>query len=149
MTVDQVDTTLDPLPELPVQQKPKPATAPPDDDFATALQMTSPAYTISPDEATNGNGNGSSDTSVNWSSSFHGLSTTAFDPTIAAVLMAPVDPDDIEIKPDGIAYYPEIKYRRILNQAFGPGAWGLAPRGELVVGEKVVTREYALVVHGR
>ena len=46
-------------------------------------------------------------------------------------------------------YLPEIKYRRILNEAFGPGGWGLAPRGELVVGEKVVTREYALIVHGR
>lgn len=63
--------------------------------------------------------------------------------------MAPLDPEDIEIKPDGIAYLPEIKYRRILNQAFGPGGWGLAPRGELSVGDKVVTREYALVVGGR
>jgi hypothetical protein len=63
--------------------------------------------------------------------------------------MAPLDTEDVEIKPDGIAYLPEIKYRRILNTAFGPGGWGLAPRGELVVGEKVVTREYALVVHGR
>jgi len=63
--------------------------------------------------------------------------------------MQPLDPLDIEIKPDGIIYLPEIKYRRILNKAFGPGGWGLAPRGELVVGERVVTREYALVVHGR
>jgi hypothetical protein len=63
--------------------------------------------------------------------------------------MQALDPLDIEVKPDGIIYLPEIKYRRILNKAFGPGGWGLAPRGELVVGEKVVTREYALVVHGR
>jgi len=86
---------------------------------------------------------------IDWSSSFHGLGTMPFDPEIAKVLMAPIDPMDIEIKPDGIIYLPEIKYRRILNNAFGPGGWGLAPRGELVVGEKVVTREYALVVHGR
>ncbi|KAK3292444.1 mitochondrial genome maintenance MGM101-domain-containing protein [Chaetomium fimeti] len=90
------------------------------------------------------NGNG-----IDWSSSFHGLSTTPFSAETASVLMQRLDPYDIEVKPDGIIYLPEIKYRRILNRAFGPGGWGLAPRGELVVGEKVVTREYALVVHGR
>ena len=63
--------------------------------------------------------------------------------------MAPIDLNDIEVKPDGIVYLPEIKYRRILNRAFGPGAWGLAPRGETIVTAKAVTREYALVVHGR
>jgi hypothetical protein len=44
---------------------------------------------------------------------------------------------------------PEIKYRRVLNKAFGPGAWGLAPRSETNVGPKVVSREYALVCQGR
>ncbi|CAK7227104.1 hypothetical protein SBRCBS47491_006456 [Sporothrix bragantina] len=86
---------------------------------------------------------------VDWSSSFHGLSTTRFPAEVAEVLMTPIDPQDIEIKPDGILYLPEIKYRRILNTAFGPGGWGLAPRGELAVGEKVVSREFALVVQGR
>lgn len=86
---------------------------------------------------------------IDWSSSFHGLSTTPFSPEVAAVLMAPIPFDDVEIKPDGIIYLPEIKYRRILNQAFGPGGWGMAPRGDLGVGDKVVTREYALLVHGR
>jgi hypothetical protein len=46
-------------------------------------------------------------------------------------------------------YLPEIKYRRILNRAFGPGGWGLAPRSETNVGPKVVSREYALVCLGR
>jgi len=46
-------------------------------------------------------------------------------------------------------YLPEIKYRRILNKAFGPGGWGLAPRSETNVGPKVVSREYALVCLGR
>jgi hypothetical protein len=46
-------------------------------------------------------------------------------------------------------YLPEIKYRRILNRAFGPGGWGLAPRGETIVTGKSITREYALVAHGR
>jgi len=64
-------------------------------------------------------------------------------------LTADLDFDDIEIKPDGIVYLPEIKYRRILNKAFGPGGWGLAPRGETIVTGKVVTREYGLVCGGR
>lgn len=86
---------------------------------------------------------------VDWARSFHGLSTEAFSKEAAQALLAPIEPDDIEVKPDGIVYLPEIKYRRILNKAFGPGAWGLAPRGETIVTAKAVTREYALVALGR
>jgi len=32
----------------------------------------------------------------------------------------------------GLIYMPEIKYRRILNQAFGPGGWALMPLGEVM-----------------
>ncbi|KAI1100343.1 Mgm101p-domain-containing protein [Jackrogersella minutella] len=86
---------------------------------------------------------------IDWTQSYHGLGTSSFGPEVAAVLQAPLDPEDIEVKPDGIIYLPEIKYRRILNAAFGPGGWGLAPRGQLTVHERLVTREYALIVHGR
>ena len=86
---------------------------------------------------------------VDWTRSFQGLSVQPFSKEAADILLAPLDPEDIEIKPDGIIYLPEIKYRRILNKAFGPGGWGLAPRGETIVTEKSVTREYALVAHGR
>lgn len=86
---------------------------------------------------------------VDWANSFHGLSTEAFSKEAAQALLAPISPEDIEVKPDGIVYLPEIKYRRILNKAFGPGAWGLAPRGETIVTAKAVTREYALVALGR
>ena len=86
---------------------------------------------------------------VDWSRSFHGLSNEAFSPEAAKALLAPIPLEDIEVKPDGILYLPEIKYRRILNQAFGPGGWGLAPRGETIVTAKAVTREYALVALGR
>ncbi len=89
------------------------------------------------------------DRQVDWTRSFHGLSSEAFSPDAAKALLAPIDPDEIEVKPDGIIYLPEIKYRRILNQAFGPGGWGLAPRGETIVTAKAVTREYALVALGR
>lgn len=86
---------------------------------------------------------------VDWARSFHGLSAQPFDEKAAEVLTQPIPADDIEVKPDGIVYLPEIKYRRILNKAFGPGGWGLAPRGETIVTDKSVTREYALVAHGR
>ncbi|KAL8731150.1 MAG: hypothetical protein Q9181_004397 [Wetmoreana brouardii] len=86
---------------------------------------------------------------VDWARSFHGLSTEAFSKEAAEALLAPIQLDDIEVKPDGIVYLPEIKYRRILNKAFGPGGWGLAPRGETIVTAKAVTREYALVALGR
>jgi hypothetical protein len=46
-------------------------------------------------------------------------------------------------------YLPEIKYRRILNKAFGPGGWGLAPRGEHTISTKNISREYALICNGR
>jgi hypothetical protein len=86
---------------------------------------------------------------IDWTSSFHGLSVAPFAKEAAEILLAPLDPMDVEIKPDGILYLPEIKYRRILNKAFGPGGWGLAPRGETIVTDKSVTREYALLAHGR
>lgn len=136
MTVDDVDPTLSPLPSVSSSKSTNSSPSTSKGNFAESLQT--PGYTSD-----------GTDPSIDWSSSFHGLSTTAFEPHVASILMAPLDPEDIEIKPDGIAYLPEIKYRRILNQAFGPGGWGLAPRGELSVGDKVVTREYALVVGGR
>lgn len=86
---------------------------------------------------------------IDWTRSYHGLSSEPFSKEAAAVLLQETPYDDVEIKPDGIVYLPEIKYRRILNKAFGPGGWGLVPRGESLVTPKMVTREYALVAHGR
>lgn len=86
---------------------------------------------------------------VDWTRSYHGLSSSPFTAEQAAILQQPIAFDDIEVKPDGIIYLPEIKYRRILNRAFGPGGWGLAPRGETIVTAKLVTREYGLVCGGR
>ena len=89
------------------------------------------------------------DRQVDWSRSFHGLSSTAFPAEAAKILSEPIEAEDIEVKPDGLLYLPEIKYRRILNKAFGPGAWGLAPRGPTIVTAKSVTREYGMVVQSR
>ncbi|KAL4965698.1 putative mitochondrial genome maintenance protein Mgm101 [Aspergillus stella-maris] len=86
---------------------------------------------------------------IDWTRSFHGLSAEPFPKEVADILLAETNPDEVEIKPDGILYLPEIKYRRILNRAFGPGGWGLVPRSESIVTPKTVTREYALVCNGR
>lgn len=56
-----------------------------------------------------------------------GIASGPFTDEVVKILMAPVATDDIEIRPDGLIYLPEIKYRRILNRAFGPGAWSLLP----------------------
>jgi hypothetical protein len=37
---------------------------------------------------------------------------------------------DLVLFTAGLVYLPEIKYRRILIAAFGPGGWALMPRGE-------------------
>jgi hypothetical protein len=105
------------------------------------------------------------DGTTDWSRSYAGLSVQPFSKEVAEILQAPIEPLNIEIKPgvllfsiifvlhlrfqDGLLYLPEIKYRRILNKAFGPGGWGLAPRSETNVGPKIVSREYALVCFGR
>jgi hypothetical protein len=98
---------------------------------------------LSPDTTTN------TQEKVDWSRSFHGISDKPFPKEAADVLLAATIDDDVEIKPDGIVYLPEIKYRRILNRAFGPGGWGLVPRSESIVTPKTVTREYALICNGR
>jgi hypothetical protein len=98
---------------------------------------------------TNGDSAGVNGDRVDWTRSFHGISAEPFPKEVADILLEAADPADVEIKPDGIIYLPEIKYRRILNRAFGPGGWGLVPRGESIVTPKTVTREYALVCHGR
>ncbi len=81
--------------------------------------------------------------------SFDGISTRAFPRKVTDRLVAPVDPNIVEIKPDGTVYLPEIMYRRILNSAFGPGGWALMPRGPATHGDKFLTREWALFCHGR
>lgn len=92
-------------------------------------------------------------TGTNWSESFSGLGGGAFSKESQQMLTAPLESDDIEITPDGLLYLPEIKYRRVLNKAFGVGAWGLAPRSETLIQRQgnagLLTREYGMVVMGR
>ncbi|KAI3629208.1 hypothetical protein CBS9595_000280 [Malassezia furfur] len=86
---------------------------------------------------------------IDWTQGYEGIGRRPFTSETARILCQPLDKDDIEIKPDGLLYLPEIKYRRILNRAFGPGGWGMVPRSELEVGQGIVSREWALVCLGR
>ncbi|KAI0145508.1 mitochondrial genome maintenance MGM101-domain-containing protein [Xylariaceae sp. FL1272] len=127
--------------------KPAPASPPPRTRLPAVSGQPLPDVSPAADIST---GNPTGDP-IDWTQSFHGIGTSQFSPEAANILLAPIDPMDVEVKPDGILYLPEIKYRRILNRAFGPGGWGLAPRGDLIVEAKTkkVARDYALVVHGR
>lgn len=89
------------------------------------------------------------DKGIDWSTSWHGIGGKPFDAPVQKHLSTPLETQDIEVKPDGLIYLPEIKYRRILNKAFGAGGWGLVPRSETIVTPKLVTREYGLVCHGQ
>jgi hypothetical protein len=86
---------------------------------------------------------------INWETSWFGLGVKPVTVEQNEVLSRPIDVEDVEVKPDGIVYLPEVKYRRRLNEAFGPMGWGMVHRGEVVVGQNIVTREYALIVNGR
>lgn len=86
---------------------------------------------------------------VDWEKSWFGIGSRPVTAEQNKVLARPINPDDVEVKPDGIVYLPEVKYRRRLNEAFGPMGWGMVNRGEVVVGTNIVTREYALIVNGR
>ncbi|CEP22086.1 unnamed protein product [Cyberlindnera jadinii] len=86
---------------------------------------------------------------IPWSTSYYGLGSAPFSKETQELLSEKVDVTDIEIKPDGLIYLPEIKYRRILNRAFGAGGWGLVPRSETFVTDTLLTREYGLICMGR
>lgn len=86
---------------------------------------------------------------IDWSKSWYGLGIKPFDKEIQETLLEKLSSNDIEIKPDGLLYLPEIKYRRILNKAFGAGGWGLVPRSDTIVTSSLVTREYGLICNGQ
>ena len=58
---------------------------------------------------------------IDWMHSYYGLAQEPFSSEIQAILAENIKAEDVEIKPDGLLYLPEIKYRRILNRAFGAG----------------------------
>lgn len=78
-----------------------------------------------------------------------GASEESFSKETIAVLQMELAPEDIEVKPDGVLYMPECRYRKVLLKAFGPGGWCLIPRSAHSFQNKVLSREYALYCGGR
>ena len=73
----------------------------------------------------------------------------SFTERVVQVLTQPIEETDVEIKPDGIIYLPEVRYRKILLRAFGPGGWCLVPKGPHTLTGPTLSREYALYCEGR
>ncbi len=84
---------------------------------------------------------------------FDGMAVAPFAAAEIAVLREPIDPNDVEIKPDGIVYMPGVFYRSRLSRAFGPGAWAIVPRGPArrmpKSGGELVVFHGALFIKGR
>ncbi|TKA56392.1 hypothetical protein B0A53_01962 [Rhodotorula sp. CCFEE 5036] len=92
---------------------------------------------------------GASSGGIDWTTAWNGLGTAVISREQAQMLMRPLMAEEIQIKPDGLLYLPEILYRRILNTTLGPGQWGLVPRGPETIQKGILTREWGLVVGGR
>jgi len=84
-----------------------------------------------------------------YATGFEGAAAAPFDEKAAAVLGAPVNEDEVEIREDGIVYLPGVAYRRILTRAFGVGAWALLPRGPARTMGDLVVYHGALYILGR
>lgn len=67
------------------------------------------------------------------------------------ILCAPVDPDDVEVKPTSFfqAYLSHSKYRERLNKAFGAGGWGMKPVGEPEKRDDYLLQKWTLWAEGR
>jgi hypothetical protein len=66
------------------------------------------------------------------------------------VLTAPVDPENVEVRPDGFIFLPGIFYQEILDKAFGQGAWTLVRLDDgLNPDDNMVYYRGALFVEGR
>jgi len=81
---------------------------------------------------------------ANW----QGIAQQPFDKKTAQTLEAKIPDDVIEIRPDGMIYLPQIEYRRILNKAFGVGAWALR-RLAVQVKDQTVIFDGELWANGR
>lgn len=79
---------------------------------------------------------------------YTGIATTKLTATQIAILLAPVDRETISIRPDGFIYMSEIQYRRRLNLAFRPGAWGLRPLEQPFLDGSIMVYHGAMYANG-
>ena len=78
---------------------------------------------------------------------YSGISTAPITPEENKKLLAPVDPEIVQIRPDGLVYVPGVYYRRRLSEIFGAGNWALRPLGVQVVND-IINYRGALYIRG-
>lgn len=65
------------------------------------------------------------------------------------VLKQTIPHNKIKIKPTGEVYLPHVEYRRILDDAFGPGAWAFKRTSPWVERDNLVAADFELWVEDR
>jgi hypothetical protein len=80
---------------------------------------------------------------------YPGASTQRFTDKQKEILEQEIGADELDILPTGEVYASQVRYRRILNDAFGPGGWALLPQGPFQQEGNTLCREYALFAEGR
>ena len=83
------------------------------------------------------------------SETYTGMATLTLSDEQRAILTAPVDPQDVLIRPDGLIYLGQAYYRGVLCRAFGPGGWGLRRISDYALDDgRYALAEFALYVQG-
>ena len=79
---------------------------------------------------------------------YNGASTLVLTPDETEILLEPVKDENVDIRPDGLLYLPQVFVRDRLNRAFGVCQWAIM---ELDIGVKNNTMSYdgALIVRGK
>lgn len=78
----------------------------------------------------------------------HTAGTLEFTKEQKAILFAPVNKDDVEIRPDGLIYLPWMEYVTRLRDAFG-GKWAIIPVGDPNLEDELILQEYWLLLDGK
>ena len=67
-----------------------------------------------------------------------------------AALYAPLDPEDVSIRPDSMIYVAWHKYAKRLNDAFGGAGWAMIPEGHPLYNDEktLVTWGFHLMIRG-
>lgn len=82
---------------------------------------------------------------------YRGISTVPLTADEMQRLTAPIeDPNTIDVRPDGLIYWPAVYYLRRLNAVIGVGQWGLQPLSDIKYDEDMhrLYRKYAFYVRG-
>lgn len=64
------------------------------------------------------------------------------------ILFAPVDPDTVEIRPDGLIYLPWMEYVTRLRNAFGV-SWTILPKGNPSLKDNYIYWGFYLIIQGK